>query len=91
MNRPYAKLSRNKLTRLALTSQEAGVIALAMEEMERRPDFPIQIVEFAAAHLLTVKARDLALQDLHYFKVIIPKLEQRVQELESRDHPFPVN
>jgi hypothetical protein len=83
MDRPYQNLSRNKLTRLALMSQDAGCVAAAIKELGNRGTIPAQIIEFAGAHLQTLLARDQALHDLRYFKEIFPKLEQRVRDLES--------
>lgn len=84
MDRPYQNLSRNKLTRLAMLSQDARIVAAAIEEMSSRSTIPAQIIEFAGAHLQALAARDQALHDLRYFKEIFPKLEQRVRDLESR-------
>ena len=84
MDRPYQDLSRNKLTRLAMLSQDARIVAAAIEEMSSRSAIAAQIIEFAETHLQTLVARDQALHDLRYFREIFPKLEQRVMDLESR-------
>jgi hypothetical protein len=91
MDRPYQNLSRNKLTRLALVSQDARSVTAAIEEMGCRSSIPAQILEFAGAHLQALRARDQALHDLRYFKEIFPALEQRVRELESRRASHAVN
>jgi len=84
MGRPYLNLSRDKLTRLALLSQETGLVTAAIEEMRFRGTLPARIVEFAEAHLQALAARDQAHRDLQYFKELFPRLEQRVRDLESR-------
>jgi len=91
MDRPYSKLAGNKLTRLALMSQDARVVTVAIEEMEQRASMPKETLEFANAHLLALIARDQAMADVRYFKEIFPKLEQRVRDLESRGGSPTVN
>ena len=91
MDRPYQNLSHNRLTRLALASQDSRLVAAAIQELGCRSSIPAQIIEFAGAHLQALQARDQALHDLRYFKEIFPKLEQRVRELESRRASHAVN
>jgi len=91
MERPYLRLSRHELTRLALTSLDTRVVAAALEEMRTRSRFPAHIVEFAGAHLQALTSRDRALHDLQHFRQIFPELEQRVRTLESRLNPPLVN
>ena len=83
MDRLYRTLGRNKLTRLALMSQDAHVVASAIAEMEIRGSLPAQTLHFANAHLMALHARDQALTDLQFFRQIFPKLEQRVRDLEG--------
>jgi hypothetical protein len=83
MDRPYRTLGRNKLTRLALMSQDARAVALAIVEMEMRGRLSAQTMDFANAHLMALQARDQALTDLQFFRQIFPRLEQRVRDLEG--------
>lgn len=76
-------LGISQLTRLALTTQEARIAAAALEEMKSRGNVPTEILEFAEAHLLALTTRDKASEMLRHYHDLVPKLEQRIRELES--------
>jgi hypothetical protein len=83
-HRTYLNLGISQLTRLALTSQDTGIVAAAVKELKGRSNLSPEILEFADAHLTALTTRDKAMEMLRHYHELVPKLEQRIQELEGK-------
>lgn len=83
MDRTDFNLGRDELTRLALTSQDARIVEAAITEMNSRGNVLAEILEYANAHLVTLKTRDKAMEMLRHYTELVPRLEQRIKELEA--------
>ncbi len=76
-------LANDALTRLALTSLEARVVQAAIDHMKSRSNLPPEILEYANAHLSALTTRDKAMELLRHYQELVPKLDQRIRELEA--------